>query len=78
MPKPNYDANFATLDVHLIPHSHTDPGWLKTYDAYYNAEVKTILTAVAHSLDRSPNRTFVWAETCFFERWVREQSSRRR
>ena len=78
MPKPNYDANFATLDVHLIPHSHTDPGWLKTYDAYYNAEVKTILTAVAHSLDRSPNRTFVWAETCFFERWWREQSARRR
>ena len=49
MPKPNYDANFATLDVHLIPHSHTDPGWLSTYRDYYGREVRPILNAVITS-----------------------------
>ena len=78
MPKPNYDANFARCWTRtFFRRSHTVCGW-SAHGPYYNAEVKTILTAVAHSLDRSPNRTFVWAETCFFERWLREQSARRR
>ena len=66
-----------TLDVHLIPHSHTDPGWLNTYAGYYG-DVKNILTKVVAALGKDRNRTFVWAETCFFTRWFGEQSAAQR
>ena len=66
------------ITVHIVPHSHTDPGWLSTYDTYYGSSVKTILSAVVKEMEASPNRTFAWAETCFFARWYAEQSARKR
>jgi hypothetical protein len=34
------------LDVCVVPHSHLDPGWKLTFDAYYEALVKKILERV--------------------------------
>ena len=65
------------LHVHLVPHSHTDPGWLNTYTGYFGA-VRGILNSVVEALDRHPNRTFAWAETCFFARWFAELSDDKR
>ena len=62
------------LTVFVVPHSHCDPGWLKTFDVYFQQQVKGILTTVFHSLQKHPNRTFIWAEISFFEWWWREQS----
>lgn len=59
----------SQLNVHIIPHSHCDPGWLNTYDKYYADRVSKILNAVTTSLDSHPNRTFVWSESSFFSRW---------
>ena len=67
-----------TITVHIIPHSHTDPGWLNTYDMYYGRDVKPILNSVIKEMEARPNRTFAWSETCFFARWYGEQSARRR
>jgi hypothetical protein len=66
------------ITVHIVPHSHTDPGWLNTYDMYYGRDVKPILNAVVKELEASPNRTFAWCEVCFFARWYAEQSVRKR
>ncbi|KAL1520124.1 hypothetical protein AB1Y20_023596 [Prymnesium parvum] len=63
--------------AHVVPHTHTDPGWLATYDEYYPT-VRAILDSVTREMLRSPNRTFVWAETCFFARWYADQPSPRR
>ncbi len=57
------------LTIHLIPHSHTDPGWTSTYAQYYHSSVKSILDGVTQSLVQSPTRKFVWSEISFFQRW---------
>ncbi|XP_030485943.2 alpha-mannosidase [Cannabis sativa] len=70
------------LNVHLVPHSHDDVGWLKTVDQYYvgsnnsiqGACVENTLDSVVQSLLRDPNRMFVFAEMAFFQRWWVEQS----
>ncbi|XP_062143908.1 alpha-mannosidase isoform X2 [Alnus glutinosa] len=70
------------LNVHLVPHSHDDVGWLKTVDQYYvgsnnsiqGACVENVLDSVVEALLRDPNRKFVFAEMAFFQRWWVEQS----
>ncbi|KAK3410473.1 hypothetical protein EUGRSUZ_J02454 [Eucalyptus grandis] len=70
------------LNVHLVPHSHNDVGWLKTIDQYYvgsnnsiqGACVENVLDSVIEALARDPNRKFVFAEMAFFQRWWLEQS----
>lgn len=70
------------LNVHLVPHSHDDVGWLKTVDQYYvgsnnsiqGACVENVLDSVVFSLQKDPNRKFVFAEMAFFHRWWVEQS----
>ena len=66
--------SFLSLEIHIIPHSHMDPGWLKTYDEYYNLQVKKIFDNVFEQLKANPNRTFVYCEMINFERWYKDQS----
>ncbi|OQR97299.1 lysosomal alpha-mannosidase [Achlya hypogyna] len=62
------------LNVHLVPHTHDDPGWLITVDQYYTQEVDYILESVVTELLKNPNRRFMYVEQSFFQRWWREQS----
>ncbi|XP_024975832.1 alpha-mannosidase [Cynara cardunculus var. scolymus] len=70
------------LNVHLVPHSHDDVGWLKTVDQYFvgsnnsiqGACVENVLDSVVMSLLRDPNRKFIFAEMAFFHRWWELQS----
>lgn len=66
------------LTVHVVPHTHTDPGWLDTLTGYYSRDIKRILKNVMEALARDRNRTFVWSETCFFAMWWAEQGAKRR
>ena len=58
------------LQVHLVPHSHDDVGWLKTVDQYYVGSNTTIqgacvmntLDSVVDALARDPARKFVVVE----------------
>ena len=70
------------LQVHLVPHTHDDVGWLKTVDQYYygsknyiqQACVRNILDSVISQLRENPSRRFIYVEIAFFEKWWNEQS----
>ena len=69
------------LNVHLIPHTHDDVGWLKTVDQYYwgsnskyqKAGVQYILDSVVNSLLQNEKRKFIYVETTFFWMWWKQQ-----
>jgi hypothetical protein len=74
------------LNVHLVPHSHDDVGWLKTINEYYLgahnrrqvAAVQFIIDSVIDSLLENKDRKFIYAEVAYFSRWWRRQSKARR
>ncbi|XP_063925700.1 lysosomal alpha-mannosidase-like isoform X1 [Zophobas morio] len=67
------------INVHLVPHSHDDVGWLKTFSQYYygtgdfttyeNAGVQYILNSTIKALKAKPDRRFIQVETAFFWKW---------
>ncbi|XP_078576535.1 lysosomal alpha-mannosidase-like [Branchiostoma floridae x Branchiostoma japonicum] len=69
------------INVHLVPHTHDDVGWLKTVDQYYSganssiqrAGVQYILDSVIPQLEAKPERKFIYVEIAFFKRWWDEQ-----
>ncbi|XP_076867010.1 lysosomal alpha-mannosidase [Brachyhypopomus gauderio] len=74
------------LNVHLVPHTHDDVGWLKTVDQYYyggrndiqHAGVQYILDSVVGELQKDPARRFIYVETAFFYRWWKQQNQKTR
>ncbi|XP_072375830.1 lysosomal alpha-mannosidase-like, partial [Diabrotica undecimpunctata] len=70
------------INVHLIPHSHDDVGWLKTVDQYYygmntsiqQAGVQYIITSVFEALLDNEDRRYIQVETAYFWNWWKHQS----
>ncbi|CAG9538482.1 unnamed protein product [Cercopithifilaria johnstoni] len=66
------------LDVFIVLHSHVDPGWLYTFDEYYNEtnhSVRKILNNVVNSLRKHPKLRFIWSDISFLEKWWSEANA---
>lgn len=76
----------SKLNVHLVPHTHDDVGWLKTVDEYFyglnvsiqNAGVQYILDSVVAELVKEKRRRFIYVETAFFWKWWRTRPEHQR
>jgi hypothetical protein len=74
------------LTVHVVPHTHDDVGWLKTVDQYFigsrqdiqAARVQYIIDSVIDSLEKNPDRKFIYVEMAFFYRWWTQQNDDRK
>jgi len=69
------------LNIHLVPHTHDDVGWLKTVDQYFygtnaniqKAGVQYIIDSAINSLLQNDKRRFIYVETAFFWKWWKQQ-----
>ena len=69
-----------TIQLHIVPHTHNDAGWLYTLESYYKGTnsrgcVQCILNNVTASLKHNKNRRFSYVEQVFFEIWWQEISN---
>ena len=46
----------------LMPHSHQDPGWVKTFEQYYVQQVTAIFRTMIKKLNEHRDFRFIYAE----------------
>ena len=68
-------GNEKPLKVIVLPHSHSDPGWLKTVANYFEDQTLHTLDNMLEKLTKYPDMTFIWAETVFFSMWWSDLTS---
>lgn len=72
-----FRKNYAKepITVHIVPHTHDDAGWLNTFQEYFdgkgdlNISVSNILDNMLYSLNEKLDRTFIYVEVAYFEKW---------
>lgn len=53
----------------VVPHSHNDPGWLKTFVNYFQSDSRQILNLAVTKMPEYGNMSFIWSEISFLQLW---------
>ena len=61
-------AEDSPLTVHVITHSHLDPGWVYDVEKCFETTVH-ILSSVFESLKQDSERSYTVGDIYFFRRW---------
>ncbi|XP_037033784.1 alpha-mannosidase 2 [Bradysia coprophila] len=64
----NNDAT-PPLKIIVVPHSHNDPGWLKTFVNYFQSDSRQILNLIITKMQEYTDMTFIWSEISFLQLW---------
>uniref|UniRef100_A0A1I8QCR4 Alpha-mannosidase n=1 Tax=Stomoxys calcitrans TaxID=35570 RepID=A0A1I8QCR4_STOCA len=63
------DKQRPPLKVFVVPHSHNDPGWLKTFLNYFQSDSRQILNLMVTKMQEYTDMTFIWSEISFLQLW---------
>ncbi|XP_037942924.1 alpha-mannosidase 2x-like [Teleopsis dalmanni] len=63
------DKERPSLKIIVVPHSHNDPGWLKTFVNYFQADSRQILNLMVTKMQEYKEMTFIWSEISFLQLW---------
>ncbi|XP_056646143.1 alpha-mannosidase 2 [Diorhabda sublineata] len=66
------DPERPPLKVIIVPHSHNDPGWLKTFEHYFHSSSRQIMNNMVAKMQQYKNLTFMWSEISFLNVWWEE------
>lgn len=58
--------------IHLIPHTHLDPGWRDTFEGYHRVFSSRIHSSVVTQLAKDSRKRFTFADVSFLVRWLEE------
>ncbi|CAL8113286.1 unnamed protein product [Orchesella dallaii] len=61
--------NRNIVQVFILPHSHNDPGWRRSYDEYFIAQTRHTLNNAVEKLTTLPKMTFIWSEITYLAKW---------
>ncbi|CAB3248863.1 unnamed protein product [Arctia plantaginis] len=57
------------LKVFIVPFSHNDPGWIYTFERYYDTRTHMIFSNIVDLLPEGKARKFLWSEISFLAMW---------